>query len=95
MSDTHSSYWQEIDFAQMVADHPIGDAFPAFARKSRDEIRAHQERLFARCVARAWRVAFYKRLWSAAGLQPGECVVIDGGKLLSVGQAVTYEGDPS
>ena len=30
-----------------------------------------------------------------AGLEPGERVVIDGGKLLSVGQAVTYEGDPS
>jgi membrane fusion protein, multidrug efflux system len=30
-----------------------------------------------------------------AGLEPGERVVIDGGKLLSVGQAVKYEGDPS
>jgi membrane fusion protein, multidrug efflux system len=30
-----------------------------------------------------------------AGLQPGERVVIDGGKLLSVGQPVTYEGDRS
>ncbi len=77
MRDTHSSYWQEIDFAQMVADHPIGDAFPIFARKSRDEIRAHQERLFARCVARAWDVAFYKRLWGAAGIQPGDIRSLD------------------
>ncbi|WFU82495.1 efflux RND transporter periplasmic adaptor subunit [Bradyrhizobium sp. CIAT3101] len=30
-----------------------------------------------------------------AGLQPGERVVVDGGKLLSVGQPVTYEGDRS
>ena len=30
-----------------------------------------------------------------AGLEPGERVVIDGGKLLSVGQPVTYEGDRS
>ncbi len=30
-----------------------------------------------------------------AGLEPGERVVIDGGKLLSVGQLVTYEGDRS
>jgi membrane fusion protein, multidrug efflux system len=29
------------------------------------------------------------------GLEPGERVVVDGGKLLSVGQPVTYEGDPS
>ncbi len=30
-----------------------------------------------------------------AGLEPGERVVVDGGKLLSVGQHVTYEGDRS
>jgi RND family efflux transporter MFP subunit len=30
-----------------------------------------------------------------AGLDPGERVVVDGGKLLSVGQPVTYEGDRS
>ncbi|MET4331621.1 RND family efflux transporter MFP subunit [Bradyrhizobium sp. i1.15.2] len=30
-----------------------------------------------------------------AGLEPGERVVVDGGKLLSVGQSVTYEGDHS
>lgn len=30
-----------------------------------------------------------------AGVQPGERVVIDGGKLLSIGQHVTYEGDRS
>ena len=29
------------------------------------------------------------------GLEPGERVVIDGGKLLSSGQLVTYEGDRS
>jgi membrane fusion protein, multidrug efflux system len=30
-----------------------------------------------------------------AGLEPGERVVVDGGKLLSSGQPVTYDGDPS
>lgn len=30
-----------------------------------------------------------------AGIQPGERVVVDGGKLLSIGQHVTYEGDRS
>jgi membrane fusion protein, multidrug efflux system len=30
-----------------------------------------------------------------SGLRPGERVVVDGGKLLSVGQPVTYEGDRS
>ncbi|WP_397421864.1 phenylacetate--CoA ligase family protein [Phenylobacterium sp.] len=77
MTDTHSSYWQEIDFARMTAEHPIGDAFPLFAARSRDEIRAHQERLFARCVARAWGTIFYQRLWGAAGIQPGDIKSLD------------------
>ncbi len=72
MIDTHSSYWQEIDFAQMTRDHPIGDDFVAFSRISRDALRAHQERLFARCVARAWQTEFYRRLWGAAGVEPGD-----------------------
>ena len=29
------------------------------------------------------------------GLEPGDRVVVDGGKLLSSGQSVTYEGDRS
>jgi hypothetical protein len=29
------------------------------------------------------------------GLQPGDRVVVDGGKLLSSGQAVTYDGGAS
>ena len=77
MTDTHSSYWQEIDFDQMVKDHPVGDAFVAFACKSRDEIRAHQERLFARCVARAWQVPFYQRLWGEAGIGTGDIRGLD------------------
>jgi multidrug efflux pump subunit AcrA (membrane-fusion protein) len=30
-----------------------------------------------------------------AGVRPGDRVVIDGGKLLSIGELVTYEGDQS
>jgi phenylacetate-CoA ligase len=77
MTDTHRTYWDEIDFAQMAAEHPIGDAFQVFARKSRDEIRAHQERLFARCVARAWQVPFYQRLWGEAGIARGDIRGLD------------------
>ena len=77
MTDTHSSYWQEIDFAAMMAEHPIGDAFVAFSKISRDALRAHQEKLFARCVARAWGTAFYRRLWGAAGIKPGDIRSLD------------------
>ncbi|MFN7053955.1 phenylacetate--CoA ligase family protein [Hyphomonas sp.] len=72
MTDGHNTYFNSVDWAAMQADHPVGDAFLAFARKSRDEIRAHQERLFARLVARAWQTEFYRRHWGNAGIQPGD-----------------------
>lgn len=78
MTDAHRSYWQEIDFAAMVADHPIGDDFARLATTiSRDELRARQETLFRRCVARAWQTAFYRRLWGAAGIEPGDVRGLD------------------
>ena len=72
MTTGHNTYFNTVDWAALQADHPIGDDFVAFARKSRDEIRAHQERLFRRCVARAWQVPFYQRLWGRAGIEPGD-----------------------
>jgi len=72
MTDMHNTYFNSVDWNQLQHDHPIGDGFLAFARKSQDEIRAHQEALFARCVARAWQVAFYQRLWGKSGIEPGD-----------------------
>lgn len=78
MTDTHRSYWQEIDFAAMTRDHPVGDDFVRFATQtSRDELRAHQNRLFMRCVNRAWKTKFYQRLWGAAGIQQGDIQSLD------------------
>ncbi|MCA3699275.1 MAG: phenylacetate--CoA ligase family protein, partial [Brevundimonas sp.] len=72
MTDTHRTYWDEIDFAAIARDHPIGDAFTTLVTSiSRDELRGRQEALFARCVARAWKSAFYRRLWGAAGIAEG------------------------
>lgn len=72
MTDAHNTYFNAVDWSAMQADHPIGDDFVAFARQSQDEIRAHQEKLFARCVARAWQVPFYQRLWGDAGVEAGD-----------------------
>lgn len=77
MTDTHSSYWDEIDFAAIKRDHPVGDDFVRFTQLSKDEIRAHQERLFTRCVKRAWEIAFYQRLWGAAGVEKGDIRSLD------------------
>lgn len=77
MTDGHNSYFNSVDWAELQADHPVGEAFLAFARKSRDEIRAHQERLFKRLVARAWQTRFYRRLWGNAGIEHGDIKGLD------------------
>ena len=65
-------YFESFDYAQMLRDFPIGDAFTdGFAKLSADEIRARQDALFRRCVARAWEIPFYQRLWRAAGAAAG------------------------
>lgn len=66
-------YFESFDYAQMLRDFPIGRDFTeSFARRSRDEIHAHQDRLFRRCLARAWQIPFYQRLWGRHGLAPGD-----------------------
>ena len=66
-------YHRAANFEGLLEDHPIGDAFETFARRiGRDELFARQDRLFRRCVARAWETGFYRRLWGAAGIEPGD-----------------------
>jgi len=66
---SYPNYFESFDYAQMRRDFPLGTDFTNdFAKRSRDEIRAHQDRLFRRCVQRAWEIPFYQRLWGAQGL---------------------------
>jgi phenylacetate-CoA ligase len=74
---THRTYFESFRAEDLLRDHPVGDEFLAFARRSRDELRAHQERLFVRCVDRAWRTGFYRRLWGAAGIERGDLRGLD------------------
>ncbi len=77
MSD-YPLYFDSFDYAQMLADYPLGRGFAeGFAVLSRDEIRARQEAQFQRCVARAWEVPFYQRLWGEAGATPGDIRSLD------------------
>lgn len=76
--DGHRSYFDTVDWAQLQRDHPIGDGFVRFARDtSQDALRAHQERLFQRCVDRAWATPFYRRLWGRAGIERGDITGLD------------------
>ena len=73
MTDLHRHYWQDMTPQGLTADHPIGDAFTRYATTvSRDELTAHQNRLFLRCVDRAWKTNFYRRLWGDKGIEPGD-----------------------
>lgn len=77
MNERHSTYFNSVDWNDLQKTHPIGDNFVAFAKKSKDEIRSHQEILFQRCLARAWETPFYKRLWGNAGLEKGDIKGLD------------------
>lgn len=71
-------YFAALNLNEMLTDHPIGPEFLAkYAKISRDELRAHQNRLFMNCVRRAWTVPFYQRLWGAAGAKPGDIKSLD------------------
>lgn len=76
-------YFAAADVDGLLADHPIGSGFDEFARTiSRDELRARQDGLFRRCVEKAWRTGFYRRLWGRHGIEPGDIQGIgDIGKL--------------
>ncbi len=72
------TYFDCMDPRALQAEHPIGAAFEAFAAGiSRDELRTRQERLFRRCLTRAWQTGFYRRLWGAAGIEPGDIKGLD------------------
>jgi phenylacetate-CoA ligase len=78
MSDTNTSFAQSVDYGELLKDHPIGDDFVRMATTiSKDELRAHQERLFKKLVARAGATAFYRRLWAKVGIEAGDMRSLD------------------
>ena len=71
-------YFDETRHQQMLADYPLGPAFlDGVARRSLDELRALQDRRFRAVIRRAWEVPFYRRRWSAQGIEPGDIRSLD------------------
>lgn len=70
-------YWQSFDHDKLLDEFPLRAGFQSFARLSRDEIHARQTEKFLRCVARAWEVPFYQRLWGNAGVEPGDITSLE------------------
>jgi len=69
----NATYFDFVNPDQLRAEHPIGDAFLDFAKTiSRDELFAHQDKLFRRMLKRAWKIPFYQKLWGEQGIEAGD-----------------------
>lgn len=72
------NYFEALDIKQMLTDYPVGDAFVVrYKTISRDELFALQNAQFKKLMLRGWDVPFYKRLWSAKGIEPGDIKGLD------------------
>lgn len=70
---SQQTYLEALNVRQLLEDYPIGDAFTArYAKMSRDELFALQDTRFQRLMERGWKVPFYRRLWGAQGIEPGD-----------------------
>jgi phenylacetate-CoA ligase len=74
----YATYFEAVDVPRLMREFPVGDAFLArFRGMDREALHAHQDALFARQLQRAWQLPFYRRLWNAAGIQPGDIRGVD------------------
>ena len=71
-------YPRALDFEALMREYlPAPAYFDVAATQSRDELRAQQNERFLKQIKRGWQVPFYKRHWSAAGLEPGDIRSLD------------------
>lgn len=72
------TYLESFDICEVLERYPLDAGFAARHRSmSREALRARQDEDFRRCVVRAWQIPFYRRLWGAAGLEPGDIRGLD------------------
>ncbi|MEO0680542.1 MAG: AMP-binding protein [Pseudomonadota bacterium] len=72
-----SPYFDHVDPVALAEAFPVRDAQARLSALSRDELRARQEARFAAVLDFAWKVPFYRRLWGAAGAEPGDVRGLD------------------
>lgn len=71
-------YCKSVDWDRFMADYPPPPHFAATTgRLSADALHALQNERFLARMADAWRTPFYRRHWSAAGLEPGDVRGLD------------------
>ncbi len=75
---TEPDYFACVDAPALRAAYPAGPAFlSTYTGMSRNELRALQEAQFAKVLAFAWQVPFYRRHWGARGIEPGDIRGLD------------------
>lgn len=75
---THATYFESFDVKELLSQFPMDQAFTdKFRNISREQLRAEQNVMFLRCVARAWQIPFYQRLWGDAGITPADIQSLD------------------
>ena len=69
----HPTYFDVIDHHALLRAFPIGTAFlEGRTRLSRDELHTMPAAQVRTCMKRGWEIPFYRRLWSARGIEPGD-----------------------
>ena len=74
---TPPTYFDAMDYAAIRREVPVEGFLDTFRGMSADELRARQEAGFTRVMSFAWKVPFYRRLWGAAGIEPGDIRGLD------------------
>ena len=71
-------YHRSIDWDALYNRYPVPDVFANTRWKwSADEIRTFQNEQFLDLMKTGWQNEFYKRRWTAEGLEPGDIKSID------------------
>ena len=75
---TYATYFESFDVKELLSQFPMDQAFTdKFQSISREQLRAEQNAMFLRCVARAWQIPFYQRLWGDAGITSADIQSLD------------------
>lgn len=71
-------YQQSIDWNAFFATYPVPDVFEqSVFRWPREKLRAFQNQRFMELMRIGWENQFYRKHWSAAGIEPGDIRSID------------------
>ncbi|WP_342361822.1 hypothetical protein [Terrarubrum flagellatum] len=71
-------YCKSIDWDRFIADYPPPPHFEkTVGRLSKDALNALQEHRFLERMKDAWQAPFYRKRWTAAGLEPGDVTKLE------------------